>query len=338
MAKLASTRVYGNLIVDNALNIAGQLTSTVTTGTAPFVIASTTTVPNLNADLLDGQHGSYYQPASTAITTSNIGAQTVDKANKLTTPRLFTVTDNDGTNSQAASLSFDGSSSYTIKLPSIIKASITGIASGNLTSDSTLDASKLSGTIPAAVAQTEWDNAYSHSINTTGSVHGSTTLGENLLRLANTDTDDKFIRINYYNNTVTLLNAANFRTSIGAGTGNGTVTSVSGSSTVVSSGGSTPTISLAASYGDTQNPYASKAAKLFLATPVASADVPSFRAIDASDIPTLNQNTTGSALKLNVTDVRTLEDLDAYYELLPIQVTDRSVTSHFGYLSNTGTD
>jgi hypothetical protein len=30
-----------------------------------------------DADTLDGQHGSYYQPASTAITTSNIGSQTV---------------------------------------------------------------------------------------------------------------------------------------------------------------------------------------------------------------------------------------------------------------------
>lgn len=54
--------------------------------------------------------------------------------------------------------------------------------------------------------------------------------------------------------------------------------------------------------------------------------------------PTFNQNTTGSALKLNVTDVRTLEDLDIYYELLPNQVTDKSVTSHFGYLLNAGTD
>lgn len=34
----------------------------------------------LDADLLDGQHGSYYQPASTAITTSNIGSQSVNYA------------------------------------------------------------------------------------------------------------------------------------------------------------------------------------------------------------------------------------------------------------------
>ncbi|WP_448191443.1 hypothetical protein [Azospirillum sp. sgz301742] len=36
--------------------------STVATGTAPLTVASTTAVANLNADLLDGQHGSYYAP------------------------------------------------------------------------------------------------------------------------------------------------------------------------------------------------------------------------------------------------------------------------------------
>jgi hypothetical protein len=36
-----------------------------------------------NADLLDGQHGSYYQPASTAITTSNIGNQSVSSASNI---------------------------------------------------------------------------------------------------------------------------------------------------------------------------------------------------------------------------------------------------------------
>ena len=34
----------------------------------------------LDADLLDGQHGNYYQQASTAITTSNIGSQSVSSA------------------------------------------------------------------------------------------------------------------------------------------------------------------------------------------------------------------------------------------------------------------
>ena len=78
----------------------------------------------------------------------------------------------------------------------------------------------------------------------------------------------------------------------------GTVTSVTGTSPVVSSGGATPAISLASGYGDTLNPYASKTANNFLAAPNGSAGAPTFRAIVAADIPTLNQNTTGSAATL----------------------------------------
>jgi hypothetical protein len=73
------------------------------------------------------------------------------------------------------------------------------------------------------------------------------------------------------------------------------VTSVTGTSPVASSGGATPAISLASGYGDTQNPYASKTANNFLAAPNGTAGVPTFRAIVAADIPTLNQNTTGTA-------------------------------------------
>ena len=75
----------------------------------------------------------------------------------------------------------------------------------------------------------------------------------------------------------------------------GTVTSVTGTSPVVSSGGATPAISLASGYGDTQNPYASKTANNFLAAPNGTAGAPTFRSIVAADIPTLNQNTTGTA-------------------------------------------
>ena len=88
--------------------------------------------------------------------------------------------------------------------------------------------------------------------------------------------------------------------SVSGATGNVTiantgVTSVGVTSPVASTGGTTPTISLAASYGDTQNPYASKTANFVLAAPNGSAGVPTFRAIVAADIPTLNQNTTGTA-------------------------------------------
>jgi hypothetical protein len=50
-------------------NVTGnQLISTVASGTAPLSVASTTLVPNLNADLLDGVHASAFQPAGVYAT------------------------------------------------------------------------------------------------------------------------------------------------------------------------------------------------------------------------------------------------------------------------------
>jgi hypothetical protein len=83
MSQLNSTRVLGTLIVDSFASIGGslsantltvgattlnsQLTSTVATGTAPFVVASTTLVTNLNAQYLNGQSGTYYAQDSTVV-------------------------------------------------------------------------------------------------------------------------------------------------------------------------------------------------------------------------------------------------------------------------------
>ena len=81
----------------------------------------------------------------------------------------------------------------------------------------------------------------------------------------------------------------------------GGVSSVSATTPVVATGTTTPVISLASSYGDTQNPYGSKTANNILAAPNGTAGVPTFRAIVSADIPTLNQNTTGTAA--NVTGI-----------------------------------
>ena len=90
----------------------------------------------------------------------------------------------------------------------------------------------------------------------------------------------------------------NFTITNTAPSSGGTVTSVTGTSPVTSTGGNTPAIGLATAYGDTLNPYASKTANYFLAAPNGSAGVPTFRAMVAADVPTLNQNTTGSAATL----------------------------------------
>ena len=78
-----------------------------------------------------------------------------------------------------------------------------------------------------------------------------------------------------------------------SGSGTGTVTSVrvQATSPVVSSQSTeqtttlNTTISLANNYGDTKNPYASKAANYVLAAPNGSAGTPSFRALVKADIP-----------------------------------------------------
>jgi hypothetical protein len=77
--------------------------------------------------------------------------------------------------------------------------------------------------------------------------------------------------------------------------------------------GSSATVALAASYGDTQNPYASKTANYVLAAPSGSAGVPTFRALVNADIPSLLTGKTYNGLAitsttgtLTVTNAKTL--------------------------------
>ena len=94
---------------------------------------------------------------------------------------------------------------------------------------------------------------------------------------------------------VTIGSGVTFSAGTLSATGSGgTVTSVTGTAPVASSGGTTPAISLAAGYGDTQNPYASKTANTFLAAPNGAAGVPTFRAIVAADVPALPYNPTAA--------------------------------------------
>ena len=51
-----TANVSGNMTGVGSITMSGQLTSTVASGTAPFIVVSNTVVGNLNADLLDGVH------------------------------------------------------------------------------------------------------------------------------------------------------------------------------------------------------------------------------------------------------------------------------------------
>jgi len=57
---LQPLHVQGNANIFGTMSIAGQISSTVATGTAPLSVASTTLVTNLNAGLLNSQNAAYY--------------------------------------------------------------------------------------------------------------------------------------------------------------------------------------------------------------------------------------------------------------------------------------
>ena len=126
-----------------------------------------------------------------------------------------------------------------------------------------------------------------------------TTVGNSFATLTNPSAIT-FPRINA-DNTVSALTAVNFRTAIGAGAG--TVTSVGGTGTVsgltltgtVTASGN---LTLGGTLAVLPSNFASQTTLTFLAAP-SGGGVPTFRVIAAADVPTLNQNTTGSAASLS---------------------------------------
>lgn len=160
---------------------------------------------------------------------------------------------------------------------------------------------KVTGTLPVANGGTGAATAPDARTNL-----GATTVGSSLFTLTN-PTAITFLQVNA-DNTVSALDAATFRSAIGAGTSSttGTVTSVSGTGTVsgltltgsVTSSGS---LTLGGTLSVTASDFSSQTANTFLAAPNGSAGTPTFRTIVAADIPTLNQNTTGTAANVTGT-------------------------------------
>lgn len=154
--------IEGVLVKDNKVT-AETLESTIAIGTAPLTITSTTLVSNLNADLLDGQEGSYY----------------LDSANHTGTQTASTISDFDTEVSNNASVS-----SNTSKVTESTTVSDTNtvdltLATYDITADvkyqnsSTInlsdDVSGLKADLNSTL-KTNYDSAYSH-ISTDGSSH-----------------------------------------------------------------------------------------------------------------------------------------------------------------------
>ena len=298
-----TTNSGGNLqIVQNTtrratFNTSGQIEIPVATGISPFAITSTTAVTNLNADLLDGNHASaFYLATNPSGYTTNTGTVT-----------SVGITAGTGISVANSPITTSGSITVTNSAPNATHTGdVTGATALTITNDAVtfakmqnIDSARILGRVTASPGDTE--SLTAAQVRTLLNVADGATANTGTVTSVSAGTQISGMAMTITDGTTTpsiatsITNAANFRTAIGAGTGNGTVTAVTGTAPIASSGGTTPAISLSANYGDTLNPYASKTANFFLASPNGAAGAPTFRAIVVADIPTLNQNTTGTS-------------------------------------------
>jgi hypothetical protein len=71
---IGTTTPGAKLDVAGVIRTNNQFVSTISTGTAPIAVSSTTLASNLNADLLDGSHGSYFLNTSSSLSGDVSGA------------------------------------------------------------------------------------------------------------------------------------------------------------------------------------------------------------------------------------------------------------------------
>lgn len=107
-------------------------TLTVSTGTPPLTISSTTAVTNLNADLLDGQHGAYYQDAA------NLNAGEIPLAR---IPATLTGKDADTLDGQHGAYYLDASNLNAGTVPTArLPQGLSGFVSGSVATTVTVNA------------------------------------------------------------------------------------------------------------------------------------------------------------------------------------------------------
>lgn len=103
-----------------------------------------------NADQLDGQHGSYYQPASTAITTSNIGSQSVSYATTAGNGGVTSVNGQTGAVTVTSGMSITNDTTTATAVYPAWTASTSGTVSGFSVSSTKLSMVPSTGTLTSA--------------------------------------------------------------------------------------------------------------------------------------------------------------------------------------------
>ena len=293
---------FGNILIgtatDNAtdkLQVNGSITSTVlkstvAVGTAPLTVTSTTRVSNLNVATAG--------TADVLTTARTINGVSFNGSANITIPSNTTNALTIGTG--LSGTSFNGSAAVTIAIDSTV-ATLTGTQTltnktisgasntlSNIANASLTNSSVTVGTTAIALGASSTTLVGLTSVTSTtfvGALTGNASTATTLQTARN-------INGTSFNGSADITITAANPNALTIGTGL-SGTSYTGSAAI--------TIALASGYGDTLNPYASKTANFVLAAPNGVAGVPTFRAIVAADIPTLNQNTTGTAANVTGT-------------------------------------
>ena len=192
----------------------------------------------------------------------------------------------------------------------VVRTSDTGkvtnaMLEGNIANAKLLNSTVTIGSTVVALGTTTANLAGLNSVTATNFIGNATTVTNGVYTNSIGVVTDIMLAGSIANNKLTNSSITVNGTSISLGS-SATITAANPNALTIGTGlsgtsytgGSAVTIALASGYGDTQNPYASKTANNFLAAPNGSNGAPTFRAIVAADIPTLNQNTTGSAATL----------------------------------------
>jgi hypothetical protein len=213
-------------------------------GTAPLSVVSTTLVSNLNVDMIDGVHLAGLVQTSTLG--ANSGVATLDSTGKLTSAQIPDVL--------VGAVVYKGVWNASTNTPSLTSSTGTKgnyykVSVAGTTTIDTINSWAVGDTIIFEVISVA--GRIGAVTLTSADLTDATTIGKNLVTLTNPSVIT-FPRFNA-DNTVSALDAATFRTAIGAGTSSnaGTVTSVTAGNGLTQSGTASinPTIDVVSATG-----------------------------------------------------------------------------------------